>query len=128
MNARTLLITALAATILSACATTQRTFDSSTLSQIQDRKSTREDVRRLLGEPESVHSSAGDEMWTYTKRGRTTGNELTDHLRSGLLAGPFGISNMQENLLTHDIVIVHFKKGVVSEVERDTGSKNFDRN
>lgn len=117
-----LFIACVVAIMLNACATTQRTFDSAVIAQIQPQKSTREDVRRLLGEPSTVSTSTqGFESWTYSKTGRTTGSALGDAIRKDL----GGFSAIRENLDQHDGVFVIFKDGMVQSVNRTLAKKSL---
>lgn len=54
------------ASVLLGCATTGRKVDQSAVAKIQTNASTKDDVRRLLGDPLNVtKTSAGTETWAY---------------------------------------------------------------
>ena len=65
MKTARLLSMAIAAAILSGCATVGKDFDSTSLSWLKAGETAKKDVLTKLGDPFRVGMDSGDQTWTY---------------------------------------------------------------
>ena len=65
MRTRPLCLLALAAPLLSGCATMGHDFDSVSLSWLKPGETGKQEILDRLGEPFRVGADAGDQTWTY---------------------------------------------------------------
>lgn len=103
------------AILLFGCAqvTVGRDFDTSKIGEIVKGKTSREEVLKLLGEPEAKDSQLGLERWVYVKR-VTSAAPKPEWLRFGYRG------EVQERKL-----LIIFDQGLVKDVAYSEASKPF---
>lgn len=115
-------VVALCVLVLSGCATigTKQITKGEIVSQIKEGKSTKTDVKALLGEPSNISfTDAGQENWTYCYSRATT--------RPATFIPIIGIFAGGADTETHTLTIRFTKEGIVEKIGKGktTGSSGI---
>lgn len=116
------MVVVLCVMVLSGCATigTKQITKREIVSQIKEGKSTKADVKALLGEPSNISfTDAGEEDWSYCYSRATT--------RPATFIPIIGIFTGGADTETHTLTIRFTKEGIVEKIGkgRTTGSSGM---
>lgn len=108
----------LLAVALSACAPMQQKTFNDVIDKIVVGKSTKDDIKALLGEPKSVtEGSVGNaSRWMYVLQGSTSGNALQDAVFKSLT----GAEGVRHEIGQMDFLIINFQNDVVANFQHKT--------